>query len=203
MQTKTPIKGSVEWAVETETYITRHRVDFIVIDKAIEILITHNRGGYLHNETGPAMQQFVNIIDPMAYAKRTIRSTSPAMIREPNGLLKYESWAINGMAHRTDGPAVTELLDGRKIETWIYHDAVHRLDGPAHLSTDKKNNVEKDWYVHGEKLNNFDWWPKTEEGILSYIKAKPFLAEKVIDVCRHNNWFSKKTLSALEAILIT
>lgn len=62
------------------------------------------------------------------------RSTEPTWTK---------SWKLNGILHRTDGPAL-EYEDGTKC--WYLDGKPHRTDGPAY----EHPNGEKEWYVNGE-----------------------------------------------------
>jgi len=69
-------------------------------------------------------------------------------------------WVLNGVRHRTDGPAV-EYADGTKY--WWLNDELHRTDGPAI----EYANGTKEWYLNGEQVEMEDvitdpkeqfWW---------------------------------------------
>jgi hypothetical protein len=59
-------------------------------------------------------------------------------------------WLLNGVRHRTDGPAI-EYPDGGK--TWWVNGKLHRTDGPAVECADG----EDFWYSHGQEYT-FDVW---------------------------------------------
>ena len=54
-----------------------------------------------------------------------------------------KEWRLNGILHRTDGPAV-ERSDGSKF--WWLKGILHRTDGPAI----EWPNGSKVWYLNGE-----------------------------------------------------
>jgi hypothetical protein len=53
-------------------------------------------------------------------------------------------WYLNGQQHRTDGPAI-ERANGDKL--WFLNNKSHRTDGPAV----ERANGDKHWYLHGAK----------------------------------------------------
>jgi len=59
-------------------------------------------------------------------------------------------WKVNGLLHRTDGPAV-EFADGRK--EWLINGKRHREDGPAI----EWHDGDKFWYLNGERLTEYKW----------------------------------------------
>jgi hypothetical protein len=64
----------------------------------------------------------------------------PEMKEYSNG---RKEWLLNGILHRTDGPAV-EYSDGTK--EWWLNGELHRTDGPAI----EDSNGSKAWYLNGE-----------------------------------------------------
>ena len=57
-------------------------------------------------------------------------------------------WYLNGVLHRTDGPAI-ERSNGTKI--WYLNDKLHRVDGPAIEWADG----DKAWFLNGEEVPPF------------------------------------------------
>lgn len=64
--------------------------------------------------------------------------------------VKY--WRLNGLLHRTDGPAVL-YADGS--QSWFKNGKRHREDGPAIIG----RNGTKSWYLKGKKYS-FDEYVK-------------------------------------------
>lgn len=93
-----------------------------------------------------------------------------------------EAWALNGLYHREDGPAiiwdngevcwkrrgVIHREDGPAIihrdgaETWYFDNQVHREDGPAVTTSDK---IEK-YFIHGRQYS------KEDHKLLMKLKAE-------------------------------
>jgi hypothetical protein len=59
-------------------------------------------------------------------------------------------WYLNGVSHRTDGPAV-EWGDGEKW--WRANGLLHRTDGPAM----EWPNGDKEWYLDGQEFTVDEW----------------------------------------------
>jgi hypothetical protein len=59
-------------------------------------------------------------------------------------------WYLNGVSHRTDGPAV-EWGDGEKW--WRANGRLHRTDGPAM----EWPNGDKEWYLDGQEVTVDEW----------------------------------------------
>ena len=59
-----------------------------------------------------------------------------------------KGWYLNGELHRTDGPAI-DYYDGSK--EWYINGKLHRTDGPAH----EEEDGTKGWYING-KLHRTD-----------------------------------------------
>ena len=74
------------------------------------------------------------------------RTDGPAVITA-NG---SKFWHLNGKYHRTDGPAV-EFADGTKY--WYLNGLKHRTEGPAI----EWANGDKFWYLNGDNLTEEDW----------------------------------------------
>ena len=70
-------------------------------------------------------------------------SDQPKMKVHPDG---SKSWWLNGLLHRTDGPA-WEGADGSK--RWHLNGKHHRTDGPAIEWTDGS----KMWFLNGNKVS--------------------------------------------------
>jgi len=72
------------------------------------------------------------------------RTDGPAVIREDG----HKEWRVNGQRHRVDGPAV-EHPNG-DFDWWL-NGELHRTDGPAVIREDGT----KKWYLNG-RLHRFD-----------------------------------------------
>ena len=55
-------------------------------------------------------------------------------------------WYLNGVLHRTDGPAV-EYTNGSK--KWCKNGKLHRINGPA---VEWANGGGKSWWLNGERI---------------------------------------------------
>jgi hypothetical protein len=67
-------------------------------------------------------------------------------------------WYLNGVSHRTDGPAV-EWADGEKW--WRTNGLLHRTDGPAI----EYANGYKEWYLDGCEVTVNEWLEKNPDMI--------------------------------------
>jgi hypothetical protein len=83
--------------------------------------------------------------------------TTPQMITLSNGDRK---WYLNGLLHRTDGPAM-ERPNGTRA--WFAHGQLHRTTGPAVEYADG----DCEWYINGQQV---------DEGT---VKLMQFLQEKI------------------------
>jgi len=63
-------------------------------------------------------------------------------------------WYLNGMLHRTDGPAV-ECTNGDKC--WYLNDKIHREDGPAI----EYANGNRYWYLRGIEYSEEEFLKRT------------------------------------------
>jgi antitoxin component YwqK of YwqJK toxin-antitoxin module len=88
------------------------------------------------------------------------RRNMPAFIQHyESGLVKSESWYINGKLHRLDAPAEIEYYESGlvKSESWYINGTLHRLNGPAKVEYQVDNSIHKEyWYVAGKKHRLFD-----------------------------------------------
>tara|TARA_R110000851_G_scaffold207018_1_gene359025 strand:+ start:200 stop:490 length:291 start_codon:yes stop_codon:yes gene_type:complete len=66
-------------------------------------------------------------------------------------------WMLNGVFHRTDGPAV-EHANGYRV--WYLHGERHRTDGPA-VEYEDGNKL---WWLNG-KVYSFDNWLEQTTGL--------------------------------------
>jgi hypothetical protein len=89
------------------------------------------------------------------------RTDGPA-IEWPSG---YKEWCLNGVLHRLDGPAVEEP-DGSK--SWYLNGVRHRTDGPAKEWPDGY----KEWYINGKNLSYSEWRRERKIWIQMEIKEK-------------------------------
>jgi hypothetical protein len=69
------------------------------------------------------------------------RTDGPAL----EGASGTKAWWLHGKRHRVDGPAI-EWADGAK--SWWLNGKLHRTDGPAL----ERANGDKEWWVDGECL---------------------------------------------------
>lgn len=61
-----------------------------------------------------------------------------------------QNWYLNNELHRTDGPAVNHI-DGSKF--WYLNGKCHRLDGPAVEDI----SGERRWYINGKRYSEEDF----------------------------------------------
>jgi hypothetical protein len=66
-----------------------------------------------------------------------------------------KEWYLNGVRHRTDGPAV-ELANGTKA--WYLNGKRHRTDGPAVEFADGT----KGWWLNNIEYTEADWKNQVE-----------------------------------------
>ena len=55
----------------------------------------------------------------------------------------YQAWYLNGLLHRTDGPAI---VYGDRQEWWL-NGKLHRTDGPAYVNGDYQA-----WWLNGQRM---------------------------------------------------
>jgi len=66
--------------------------------------------------------------------------------------LNEEHYYKNGVAHRTDGPAIRHnIWNG---EYWYFEGQLHRLDGPSETGYQD----EKIYHIHGKRFEEVDYW---------------------------------------------
>jgi hypothetical protein len=77
----------------------------------------------------------------------------------------YQAWYINDQLHRTDGPAIIDQKEGQE---WYVNGKLHRIDGPAVIGMDSKH----EYYINGRSITKkvLTWlrkqdvaWPWNEE----------------------------------------
>ena len=61
-----------------------------------------------------------------------------------NKSTKSKEWNVNGLRHRTDGPA---CIYPNRACVWVFNDKLHRIGGPAIEHVDGT----KEWFLYGEK----------------------------------------------------
>ena len=73
--------------------------------------------------------------------------TEPEVSVDDNGT---QRWYLNGVEHRTDGPAV---IYANGEQCWFLNGKLHRTDGPAIIFL----NGTQRWYLNGELYDFSDW----------------------------------------------
>ncbi|WP_445774201.1 toxin-antitoxin system YwqK family antitoxin [Shewanella sp.] len=113
-----------------------NEVTMVKVQKDTDYYIGYVRGIILHRLNGPA---FIHCHE--------------------SGLVKSESWYINGKLHRLHDPANVEYHDNGivKSESWYINGKLHRLDGPAKVEYQIDGSIHKEyWYVAGKKHRLLD-----------------------------------------------
>jgi antitoxin component YwqK of YwqJK toxin-antitoxin module len=78
--------------------------------------------------------------------------------KDDKGKLKSIYYSLNGICHRTDGPAHVYYFDnddGYK-EIYFIHGTIHRDSGPAIINYYSNGNVESESYYANGKLHRLD-----------------------------------------------
>lgn len=130
---------------------------------------------YIHNPKKKPPTSLNVIINEF----RLHREGGPAIIQTYS-----ETWAINGNAHREDGPAsYSTASDIENWEEWYRHGIKHRIGGPASISSDRWG-----WYENG-LLHRYDGPayhdPNHEKQAWSYIWS---IRGKSIDKHAYTKW---------------
>jgi hypothetical protein len=84
----------------------------------------------------------------------TVVSNEKGLVHNQNGpaLISHDNtcWLINGLYHRTDGPAIINSFLGK---SWWINGNLHRDDGPADISLDG----EEKYFLNGKEYTKEDW----------------------------------------------
>ena len=102
----------------------------------------HTRHGYSNAmEYELAFREIVFECDRIVYKLNGVehRSDGPAVITKGGS----KQWYFNGLRHRSDGPA----YEDNEVQIWYVNGLKHRLDGPAEIYY----SGNKYWYVNGLK----------------------------------------------------
>ena len=86
---------------------------------------------------------------------------------DDQGHLQYETWKLNDLFHRTDGPAIIYYRpDGTvEYEQWCLHGKLHRADGPAYTSYWPDGTVRyEQWCLLGKTLTEEQHVAQTQQG---------------------------------------
>ena len=67
-------------------------------------------------------------------------------VKHPNG---SQSWRLNNVFHREDGPAYTAANGYR---AWYLHGKLHKVDGPAIIL----ENGEAGWYLENKRMLSYE-----------------------------------------------
>ena len=77
-----------------------------------------------------------------------------------NGRLRSRKYKLNGVLHRTDGPAWEQWDDDGRLFSrsfWV-NDELHRTDGPAWEEWDKKGRfIYREFWINNEELTEKDF----------------------------------------------
>lgn len=67
------------------------------------------------------------------------------------------TWREGNYVSRKDGPAIAEYVNYvAVVERWLLNGLVHRTDGPAVIYRDSAGNiVEERYFLHGKKISKF------------------------------------------------
>ena len=70
----------------------------------------------------------------------------------------YQSWSVDGVLHRLDGPA---SINRWGHQVWRFKGVVHRLDGPALTYPEGY----REWFIKGKKLptDDVEAWVKNHD----------------------------------------
>ena len=87
------------------------------------------------------------------------RSNGPSIVVfTHNGIIKIESYYINGKNHREDGPAYIEYYENGniKIESYYIHGKKHRENGPSRIEYYENGNIKSKFYYIDDKKHKED-----------------------------------------------
>lgn len=105
-----------------------------------------------------------NIIRWFNFESKYDRYDLPAYVEYANGRCNTEKWYLNGVLHRSKGPAKIKYFRDGKIwlEKWFLYGKLHRLQGPAKIRyfRDGEISLEK-WYLY-DKLHRLQGPAVTE-----------------------------------------
>jgi hypothetical protein len=79
------------------------------------------------------------------------RTDGPAVIIIHNRGNLTEKYYYQGKLHRIDGPATIAIFGTARIETYYHNGNVHRDNGPAYISTYDGKKYYEIYYRHGKK----------------------------------------------------
>lgn len=112
-------------------------------------------GGVLHSiNDEPAV--IIEDGEEMMWYKHGLRHREggPAWVQGDRGIFM---WYNCGQLHRTDGPAIV----GIGQEQWFVDGQMHRNNGPAILRKGKADELEVQWWLHGEMFSSIDEWAES------------------------------------------
>ena len=84
--------------------------------------------------------------------------TEPIIKYYQTGEISSEYWYVNGVPHRTDGPAMIVYYPSGKIKftEWLVNGKYHRIDGPAQIFYQETGEIKSEYW----HLNDKDIYPK-------------------------------------------
>ena len=90
-----------------------------------------------------------------------------------SGEIWGQDWLVNGLPHKTNGPAHIIYNPNGEIEfeQWYLNGKLHRKDGPASISYHESGEITVDaWFLNGKRIYPDEWlkdhgykWPLTED----------------------------------------
>ena len=95
-----------------------------------------------------------------------------------NGQIIGETWWLNNLRHREDGPAVIQYHKNGQIyyESWRLNDQQYRENGPSFISYYENGQIEREsWWLNGKELT------KTEFRIRKELKEFDRLLEETLN----------------------
>ena len=119
----------------------------------------------------------------------------PAVVTYKNGILYSEEWYINGLKHRSVGPAIIEYQpDGILClsKTWYRDNMIHRPEGkgPAKIEYHPNGNIASEtWYSNGEIHRENLWFINGGKYIDTHIPAKITYYEKGNGIIHTKTWY--------------
>ena len=95
------------------------------------------------------------------------------------GEILSKSWHLNGIYHRTDGPAIIDYFKSGEIqyEEWYLNNKQHRTNGPASISCYETGEIKNEyWWLNGKDVYPEEWlekngykWPLNKEQEIEFL----------------------------------
>ena len=77
-----------------------------------------------------------------------------------SGEIESKKWLVNGLPHKTDGPARIGYYPNGKIEfeQWYLNGESHRTEGPAFTLYKVSGEIKSEfWWLNGLRIHPEDW----------------------------------------------